>query len=236
MAFEFFTIIPLKSNFDENGLKQMLLFSPITTLLTSTISLFFYKLLLLDLEQNLSAFIAASIYLILSGFLHFDGLADCIDAIAAKHSNKDAYLILKDPHIGVIGVAYIVIFLLFKLFLVMTLLQKGEFLLFILIAAFSKLSIFLPLIYSNIHKKSYLANRLKSSITKKEAFLFLLVLYIFTLFVFPRFFYVIPFILVFSLLISKFFQKKLGFVNGDVLGAVIEISEIFTLFLALICI
>ena len=56
-----------------------------------------------------AAVLGSVTYILLSGGIHLDGLTDTLDALFAY--GKDRWEVLKDPHIGAIGAAYLNIYL-----------------------------------------------------------------------------------------------------------------------------
>lgn len=55
-----------------------------------------------------AAIISSAAYLALSGGIHLDGLTDTIDSLFAY--GKDKWEVLKDPHIGAMGAAYLTVY------------------------------------------------------------------------------------------------------------------------------
>lgn len=52
--------------------------------------------------------------LLLTGGLHLDGLADLIDGVSGSYNREDALRIFKDPHVGSMAVAGVVLIILLK--------------------------------------------------------------------------------------------------------------------------
>lgn len=68
----------------------------------------------------LAALAALAVWVLITGALHLDGLADLCDALGAAHRNPARFLeVLKDPHIGTFGVVAIVLAVAAKLVLLM---------------------------------------------------------------------------------------------------------------------
>ncbi len=62
----------------------------------------------------ISGVIALVIWVLLTGGLHLDGLADCCDGLLASASAERRLEIMKDPHVGAFGVIGLVLVLLLK--------------------------------------------------------------------------------------------------------------------------
>jgi adenosylcobinamide-GDP ribazoletransferase len=58
--------------------------------------------------------VAVIVWVLLTGGLHLDGLADCCDGLLASASVERRLEIMKDPHIGAFGVIGLVLVLFFK--------------------------------------------------------------------------------------------------------------------------
>ncbi|MCO1336158.1 adenosylcobinamide-GDP ribazoletransferase [Microbulbifer sp. OS29] len=87
--------------------------------------------LLVPLGSQLQAAILLGFWVVLTGALHLDGLADCTDAYFAGHKCADPeeqrrriLKVMHDPHCGSIAVSAVVVFLLIKFAAVVTLLER----------------------------------------------------------------------------------------------------------------
>lgn len=75
---------------------------------------------------TVQATLLVGLWVWLTGALHLDGLADSMDALGAAHKDPArAQAVLKDPHLGTLGVCALVILLLLKLALLRTVLEVG---------------------------------------------------------------------------------------------------------------
>jgi len=69
------------------------------------------------------AAVAVGVQLIVTGALHEDGLADCVDGFGGGRTIEDKLAIMKDSRIGAFGVAALVMALIFRVCLVAALLE-----------------------------------------------------------------------------------------------------------------
>jgi adenosylcobinamide-GDP ribazoletransferase len=224
-SFSYFSTIPIsfKANDDlskPNILAGMILFFPLVGLVVSSISTLFY------IWSDLAIFgavVASILYMFLYGFLHSEGLLDTVDAIYAKHSGKDALKVIKEPTIGAIGTLYTFSFVLIKIFALSLLMFHELFIEAIFVVICSRYSVVL-LIYMSEFQSSFV-NQLKESLSIRKLLLLSTLLLSIS-------FFNIWFILIFALTvitalsISALIKRKLGFLNGDTLGATLELSEI----------
>lgn len=228
-AFSYFTVIPVKFKEDDNlstksVMSYMLLFFPISGIVLSLILLSVY-FTLYDLGF-LSAVIASSIYFLLYGFLHTEGVIDVVDAIYAKHSGKDPYKVIKESTVGAMGILYSVLLVISKISIFSYMLLNEYFLELVLIIFLSRFSILFTIFFYQF--KSSFVTLLSDSISINKSFILffiLSVLGIYTLGFFSFIFFMII-ATILTMIINKFLKSNLGFLNGDCLGTLLEILEI----------
>lgn len=228
LSFSYFSILPIKSNaeFKNSHLKYMLFCFPFVGATLALISIGTY--LLLAKLGILSAIIAAIFYMLLYGFLHTEAIADVIDAIYAKHSGKDAYEVIKEPTIGAMGMLYSAAFLVLKTSALAYLFEHKLYFALITIAISSRATL-MVLIHFLDFKSSFIGS-LKNQISKP--LLFICLLLCFATCTALGFYYILPLAILFGFLFIKFLNSKLGFLNGDTLGATLEITELALLIFA----
>ena len=226
-AFSYFSILPIdfKSSDDlsrKEVLASMLLFLPFVGFILGigTVVLFSF---LAHLEEY-GALISALLYMMLYGFIHTEAVMDVADAIYAAHSGKDAYLIIKEPTVGAMGVLYAVAFVLLKVAGIVYLLSHHALMEFVAVLIVSRFSL---LILFKVHLfRSSFATQLKASLTHRYLIVSLLLTMVLGSLLTPYFIILLIQGVFFSILISLFIRSKIGFVNGDVLGATLESIEI----------
>ncbi|MDF1875252.1 adenosylcobinamide-GDP ribazoletransferase [Sulfurimonas sp. SAG-AH-194-I05] len=167
--------------------------------------------------MHLSVLIFA-LWILITGGLHLDGLSDTIDGLFV-HKDK-ALQIMKDPHVGGMGMIFTFTFLLLKLSSVIHF-ELFYFLPFILM--YSRFNAVLALYFF-----PYISNGVGKLLKEELHFPHMLFGLIFTLFLayyasFIGAFFVCLFIL---LLVGSFFKARLGGFNGDMYGFLIEVTEV----------
>lgn len=164
-----------------------------------------------------------------TGGMHIDGLADVADALAASHRHPERMLaVMREPHVGSFAVMSVVLLMLSKLVLLMLLARLGEWWVLIFISAWARLGAVLwaktlPSLGSGLGE-SLSAFSLKA-----------LLLPYFLLIGLTGFFK--PSLLaapVALFLWWMFLKRKVGGMNGDCLGAGVEVSEALMLFFAIL--
>ncbi len=229
-SLSYFSILPVSFKpTDDLSRKEvlafMLFFLPFVGLVLATLTVILFSFL--NSLSWFGALISATFYMMLYGFLHTEAIMDVADAIYAKHSGKDAYEIIKEPTVGAMGVLYGTSLMLLKIVGIAYVLMQGYLMEFIAIAIISRLSL---LLLFNIHKfRSSFATTLKKSLTKPYLLssfaLFSTIGYLLV----SNFMLLLLIGLLLALLISFVIKSKIGFVNGDVLGATFEGVEILLL-------
>jgi len=164
-----------------------------------------------------------------SGALHLDGLADLADALGAAHRDRERFLsVLADPHLGVFGVVTLVLQLLCKLVLLMLVARMALFWVLLLVPLWARLGVWfwsrLPPLKPGLG--AHFAGSVPWGMLVFQGLLWegLSVL-------FPPFMFAAPVVIAAW---YGFVHTRLGGMNGDVLGAGIELSESGLLLLAVL--
>ncbi len=173
------------------------------------------------------ALLVSILYLGLYGFLHLEAVGDIVDALFAKHSGKDAYTILKDPHIGAVGVIALITFILLKLSALNLLLQREAFLALIAILLISRAMLVWVLYLNKFHPNSHFIYQMQSALNTKSIMLFSIM--IITLVLLLHAGWLLLASTVTTLLLQQWLKQNIGFLNGDALGFILEINELVLL-------
>lgn len=222
-SFSYFSILPIPFKRTDNlaqkeVLASMLLFLPLIGFTLGGISIILFSFLA-PLGWY-GAIISAVGYMILYGFLHTEAVMDVADAIYATHSGKNAYAIIKEPTVGAMGVLYAVGLVLLKVAGSVYLLTHHLFMEFISVLIISRLSL---LMLFKIHTfKSSFTIQLKNALSKGYLITSFLLFSLLGSFLTPYFILILIQGAVLALIISWIIKSKIGFVNGDVLGATLE--------------
>jgi len=223
LAFNMLTIIPFFKVHDFfkgiNGYTAM--FYPFVGFILGLILWLTHSLLEPYLPAMHLAVIIFALWIILTGALHLDGLSDTIDGLFVD--KKRALEIMKDSHVGGMGMVFTVVFLLLKL---SSVIYFEAYYLLPIILMFSRLNALLAIYFYN-YISTGVGQLIKDELTRQQlltALLFSLFLaYIFSFF---SAFIVSTLVLLFC---AKFFTARLGGLNGDTYGFIIEMTELFLL-------
>ena len=110
MMLSFFTRIPMRAtdSIDESAYRKGIKWLPVIGLLLG-VATGAVSLLHVFAGPYLAAFLAVLAYLLLTGGLHADGLADTMDAFGARRDKEKTRAILKGSHIGTFGALALIV-------------------------------------------------------------------------------------------------------------------------------
>ena len=161
------------------------------------------------------------LWVLITGALHLDGFSDSVDGLFV--SKERALEVMKDAHVGGMGMSFTLVFLLFKL---SSLLYANAYYLLPIILMFSRLSATLSIYFFN-----YISSGVSQLIKEELKVKHILFALLYSL-SFAYFFSATSLIfgsLFIMFLTAKFFTKRLGGLNGDIYGFMIEVSELVLL-------
>jgi len=228
LAFNMLTIIPFFKvhNFFRgiNGYSAM--FYPMVGFILGSILYLIYMLGVDYLPPTHLSVIIFAVWITLTGGLHLDGLSDMIDGLFVDKSKS--LNVMKDAHIGSMAMIFTSIFLLLKL---SSIIHLQEYYLLPIVLMLARLNASISIYFYN-----YISGGVGQLIKDELKLKYLIVSIIFSLFISYFFSSILLFILSFIvvLLICRFFTNRLGGCNGDIYGAIIEISELWLLNIVLV--
>ncbi|MFH1797804.1 MAG: adenosylcobinamide-GDP ribazoletransferase [Candidatus Omnitrophota bacterium] len=237
VAVQFLTILPVKirSKVSEGDLGKSLSYFPLAGLVIG---------LLLAVVVNIFIFlpdlVKAAFVLIVSvcvtGAIHLDGFADTCDGFYASLSKEKVLEIMRDSHLGAMGMIGVVCILLLKFTLITAIpkdiLWKG----LIVMAVFSRWCQVLACYVSRYARVEGKARPFVRYDSKGEFLIAsLLTILIFLLLMGVNGLVLFAFSLLPILLLINYIKHRIGGMTGDTIGAVSECAEAVILFFVLIC-
>lgn len=167
------------------------------------------------------AVIIFSLWVLITGALHIDGFSDSVDGLFVK--KEKSLEIMKDAHVGGMGMTFSFVFLALKL---SSLIYFQAYYLLPVLLMLSRFNATLA-IYFYKYISSGVGALIKKELGLKHilftSFYVLSLAYIFD-------FLTALFVSILVLIIcAKFFTSRLGGLNGDVYGFIIELTELFLL-------
>ncbi|MFH1414572.1 MAG: adenosylcobinamide-GDP ribazoletransferase [Elusimicrobiota bacterium] len=233
-ALRFLTIIPLgfKHDSEKNTIAESIVSFPLVGLLIGIILAFTASLLGNLVPNLLLCIIVILVSAVITGGLHIDGLADTMDGFYAGRNRDEILSIMRDSHVGTMGVLGIVGIVLLKIGFLSALVSDVRFKALLIMPAVSRWSLVVA-----VYLFDYARQQGKAESFFKD--LKLIRLLIATLSVLVIVYFVLGVIgctaLVFIFLVTCIFgliiKKKIGGVTGDTLGALNEVNEVLVLLL-----
>jgi len=164
------------------------------------------------------AVIIFGLWVLLTGALHIDGFSDSVDGLFVK--KEKALEVMKDAHVGGMGMIFTSLFLLLKL---SSVLFFHAYYLLPIILMLSRLNATLAIYFYN-----YISSGVGELLKEELRFHYVLFALFYSLLLSYFFSFLGAFLLSLSLLIviAQFFRERLGGLNGDVYGFIIEMSEL----------
>jgi len=223
LAFNMLTIIPFFKVHDFfrgiNAYSAM--FYPLVGFILGSL---LYALSLL-LQGNIApthlSVIIFSLWVLLSGAIHLDGLSDTIDGLFVP--KERAIEVMKDSSVGGMGMIFSVVFLMLKL---SSLIHFEAYYLLPIILMFSRLNATLAIYFYNYISSGVGALIKEEFTTKHLVFALFYSLCLAYFFSSISLFFIALFVLVLS---GLFFSKRLGGLTGDIYGFIIELTELVLL-------
>jgi adenosylcobinamide-GDP ribazoletransferase len=170
-----------------------------------------------------------------TGALHLDGIADMVDGLAASRDRETSLRIMKDSRVGAMGVVGLVMLLLLKyLCLYHVPLEQKNAALLLMPTAGRWCQVFLARCSTYIRSEGGTGSVFVDHVGSTELLRASLTILLTTLVLFSfKGLLLAGLLLLFAALLMHYFERRLGGVTGDVLGAATEIVEVFSLLLIL---
>jgi len=183
--------------------------------------------LTLTTQPFLLAALVAVMWAMITGALHYDGLADSTDAwLGGLGDDEKTHRIMKDPTVGSMGVVAIVGVLLLKTAALYTLIQNDAWLAIILAPVLGRAFILILMLSTPYIRKEGLSKDIVSHLPRFAAYVMVAISLLLMLWI--SFFALVLSLLVLYLL-RRLMQQRLQGYTGDTLGASVEIGEMMWL-------
>lgn len=230
VAFQFLTrlYLPINVEWDTGNLRRSLMWfglvgAFIGVILAGAMTLFNR----FDLIPAVSAIIILLIWIFITGGMHIDGISDMADGFFSMRDKEKTLEIMKDSHVGAFGVITIVFLLLIKFEMLkeFIIIEKNVWLL-ILPPTIARIAAGLVLSFYETTKKSGLGYTFHSS----DPRIFWAIGFIVTLIISSilniKSLIFIGIAILASNIMALWAKKKIGGLNGDIYGAIVETIEV----------
>ena len=232
-ALQFLTIIRVAKGIDITGEKlgRSMACFPLVGFLLGLILVSLRYISGYILPPSIVDILVIAALVVITGALHLDGFADTVDGLAGGKDREKALSIMRDSRIGSFAVAGLVLLLILKIFALREVpgeIKNGTLMFMPVLGRWSMTQLTFGFTYARsspgtglaftqfVGKREYVIATLMTAVISVGLFRFsgLMVLLL---------------IAVLTLLFGLFFQRRLGGVTGDIMGAACEISEVVTL-------
>lgn len=233
MSLQFLTKIPIpiKIEFTEEDFGKCVLLSPLVGIVLGGILALVYFLLAFLFPPIITGFLTLVVYVFLTGGLHLDGLGDTFDGVFSYREKEKILEIMKDSRLGTNGLLVIVFLLLLDGLFIGYLPAHIAILGVFLMPVAGKISVVVTGATNHYIDRSY--GMSKTFVTycnlKNSLPILLFSLLIFGLCFSYKGLVLFIIIFIFAFLASRFFARKIGGVTGDVIGAVVELTQLIYL-------
>jgi adenosylcobinamide-GDP ribazoletransferase len=223
-AIQFITVLPIgkKGTFDPDG---MIVFFPVVGLIIGILLMGFDQIVLKLWPGPVAGLLDTVFLVAITGAFHLDGLGDTADGLYGYRTKKEALAIMKDSRIGAMGLVAIVCCLAVKCAGIMGL-ESHRTILLIIIPSYARSGMLFGFKFFKYGRQEggtgqdFFKNGLKLS-----AFSGLLIPVLLSCFLGWKFFWLNLCFIVVLMIILLFYQRKLGCITGDMLGAMVEVIE-----------
>lgn len=237
LALEFLTIFPspLKRPPGDNELANSTGFFPFVGSLTGGFLIGIDILLSFIFPTTIVNLFLILSLAIITGCIHLDGLADTIDGMGGGWNKEDTLRIMRDSRVGSFALIGMVLFLLLKFVSIQEVPLYVKYNSLLLMAISGRYSI-VQLAFSHSYARTeegkarvYAGNIEKRSLLNAGLFSLVASVILFGL----NGILIFIFVILFTIGLGRYFQKRIGGITGDNLGAGEELNELMILLLIL---
>ena len=226
LSIQFLTRLPVivPGEADEADIAGSAVFFPLAGLLIAGILAGAYFLLFSILPAFVVSVLVLFIYMLLTGALHFDGLADTVDGFYGGKNKEGMLKIMDDSRIGAIGAVWL--FMAILLFIALfTYLAKELVPAIISAVVLGRTGAVLLMYLCKPAKKTGLANLFCGKITLLQTLSAYIIAGVVCALLGWKAVAGLFIVTLLSILAAKYFQKKLGGITGDTIGFSIVLFE-----------
>ena len=224
--------IPIKVNYDPKKLGKSIKFFPLVGLAIGFI-LYYTSIILVKFSKNnlINALIVIVIELMVVGIIHIDGLCDTFDGLFSYREKEKMLEIMKDSRIGTNGAIILVLYFIAKILFISEIFSINLKYL-IIYPVLARLATPVNAAFSDYARKNGMSNFIISQNSAFEGIfsIILAAALSFLIFSFKGFELFLGAFL-FIIFFMQFVKKKIDGVTGDTMGAALELTAIFVLFL-----
>ncbi|NOZ54157.1 MAG: adenosylcobinamide-GDP ribazoletransferase [Gammaproteobacteria bacterium] len=232
IALQFLTRIPisLPERPSERSVANSVVFYPIVGLMIGSV-MFLFAWLLPGEQEMLHAAVLLAIWVLLTGGMHLDGLADSADAWAGGFNDKGKTLqIMKDPRCGPAAVVILTLTLILKFSALVAILQSGHLLYLLVPPLLSRATVPLLLMTTPYVRKGGLGCQIAAHVPVGASMLSIIISLLTVFLLLGNAAWGVIFVLIASFIVIRHLMvKRIDGATGDTIGALIELTETMVL-------
>ena len=228
LMLQFLTKLPLPfeiSATEEDFSKGVIYFPVVGLIVGLLMAGVFYGVSLLS-NTMIAAVFTVAFEVFITGGLHLDGLADTFDGLYSYRDKERMLEIMKDSRVGTNGVLILVISLILKIALLYSITEP--LLVIIIMPVVSRCMVVLMAAISKYAREKGMGGFFIEKTTKLQLFIAILITLVVHILK-PELLIVSAIVLVLTLIYRYHVYTKIDGITGDVLGCVVELSEVFYL-------
>ncbi len=232
LAIQFLTIVPLKiKSVEEENLSASLIYFPLVGVLLGVFLAGISNILvILHFQEIISNILLVISLAVLTGGINLDGLADTYDAILSGRDKEDMLRMMRDPHIGVMGLLSVISVFLLKISFLTSLNITAKPAALVLSCLLSRWALVLLMFFFPYARVEGKAKIFMQNINLKIVIPATLVTLCFSLIIMRLDgVYLILIAALSGYLICNSVKRRIGGITGDTLGAVSELIEVIVL-------
>lgn len=233
LALQFLTIIPIKiKHINERQISESMIYFPLIGLLLGLLLSALNNLLMfLGFEQFISNIILIVSLIIFTGGMHLDGLSDSADAFLSGRDKEEMLKIMRDSHIGVMGVLSLIIIVLLKISFLYSISMPLKTVPLILMCVLSRWALVFAMFLFPYARQEGKAKVFIQGMNFKVFIFTTIIALICAVAIWKiKGLIILGIIAISSYIIGKFINNKIGGITGDALGAINELTEVIVLF------
>lgn len=232
LMLQFLTKLPLPFKIDakEEDFSKGIIYFPIVGLVIGALMAGLYIGLSAITNIMIASVLVIVFEIFITGGLHLDGLADSFDGLYS-YRDKDRMLeIMKDSRVGTNGVLVLIVNIVLKMVLLISIDPEIVPTLLLLMPVVSRLMVVLLSAISKYARNNGMGGFFIGKTTKLQLVI-TITLVLFMHLIYLEGLFLLGMIIILTLIYRYHVYSKIDGITGDVLGAVVEMSEVFYLML-----
>jgi len=232
LMLQFLTKLPLPFEIDakEEDFSKGIIYFPIVGLVIGALMAGLYIGLSALTNIMIASVLVIVFEIFITGGLHLDGLADTFDGLYSYRDKERMLEIMKDSRVGTNGVLILIVNIVLKMVLLVSIDPEMVPTLLLLMPVVSRLMVVLLSAISKYARNNGMGGFFIGKTTKLQLVITIILVLVMHL-IYLEGLFLLGMIIILTLIYRYHVYSKIDGITGDVLGAVVEMSEVFYLML-----